>query len=191
MEGFIKNYLDELKETMDKISYDKIGKVINVLSDAHQKNKQIFIMGNGGSASLASHFSTDLGKGTLGKFDSNKKRFRVISLTDNVSTITAYANDLGYEDIFSQQLRNLISPKDVAIAISASGNSPNILRGVEEASRLEAVTIGFVGFDGGKLKNIVDYYLHVPLNNYGIVEDIHTSLVHIICSYLKEKISNT
>lgn len=183
---FVENYFDELKKTINKVSLKDIEKIVNALYEAYENDQQIFLIGNGGSASLASHFACDLGKGTVENFNSNEKRFKIISLTDNISTITAYANDLSYEDIFSQQLKNLMNPKDIALAITASGNSPNILRGIEEASKLETITIGFIGFDGGKLKNMVDYYIHVPSNNYGIIEDIHTSLMHAICQNLNE-----
>ena len=183
---YINNYFNELKETRDKVSHEEIEKVINVLFDAYQKNQQIFIMGNGGSASLASHFATDLGKGTLNRCYEDKKRFKVISLTDNVAILTAYANDLNFEDCFAQQLRNLVIPKDIVLAITGSGNSKNVLKAIDYASKSNAITIGFTGFDGGKLKSIVDYSINVPSQNYGIIEDIHTNLTHLISLRLSE-----
>lgn len=188
---FIKNYFEELKNTMDEISMQDIKKVTNVLYDAYKKNKYVFIIGNGGSASLASHFACDLGKGTLQRvYDEKEKRFKVISLTDNVAHLTALGNDLGYDNIFSQQLKNLINHGDILIAITGSGNSKNILKAVELASRSGATTIGFLGFDGGKLKNMVDYYIHVSSNHYGRIEDLHLVLTHLISSYLAKMKKN-
>ncbi len=184
---FIKNYLDELKKAIDKIPVTSVKKVVNVLYDAYYNNKQIFIIGNGGSAALASHFACDLGKGTLQRaYDENEKRFKVISLTDNVPLLTAFSNDVGYDDVFAQQLKNLINEGDIVIVISGSGNSINIIKAVEVASRVGARTVGFLGFDGGKLKKMVDYYIHIRSNHYGRIEDIHSVLEHLICSYLGE-----
>ncbi len=188
---FIKNYFEKLKNTIDKISIQDIKKVTSILYDAYKKNKQIFIIGNGGSASLASHFACDLSKGTLQRvYDEKEKRFRVISLTDNVAHLTALGNDLGYDDIFSQQLRNLINNGDILIAITGSGNSPNILNAVDVASKSDAVTIGFLGFDGGKLKDKLDHYIHVSSDHYGRIEDLHLVLTHLISFYLAEMKKN-
>jgi len=189
--GFIKNYFKELKKTIDEISVEDIKKVTDILYNAYKQNKQIFIIGNGGSASTASHFACDLSKGTLQRvYDEKEKRFRVMSLTDNVAHLTALGNDLGYDDIFSQQLRNLINHGDVLIAITGSGNSQNILNAIDTASKSGAVTIGFLGFDGGKLKSKVDYCIHIPSNHYGRIEDLHLVLAHLISSYLTEMKKN-
>ena len=188
---FINNYFKELKETIDKISVEDIKRVTNILYKAYKRDKQIFIIGNGGSASTASHFACDLSKGTLQRiYDEKEKRFRVISLTDNVAHLTALANDLDYNDVFSQQLRNLVNPGDIVVAISGSGNSKNILNAVDSASKSGATTIGFLGFDGGKLKEKVDHYIHVPSNHYGRIEDLHLVLAHLISSYLTEMKKN-
>jgi len=188
---FIKNYFKELKETIDKISVEDIKKVTDILYKAYKKNKQIFIIGNGGSASTASHFACDLSKGTLQRvYNEKEKRFRVISLTDNVAHLTALANDLDYNDVFSQQLRNLVNSGDIVIAITGSGNSQNILNAADTASKSGAITIGFLGFDGGKLKDKVDYYIHIPSNHYGRIEDLHLVLSHLISSYLTEMKKN-
>ena len=184
---FIKNYFKELKKIIDEISVEDIKGVIDTLYKAYKQDKQIFIIGNGGSASTASHFACDLSKGTLQRiYDEKEKRFKVISLTDNVAHLTALANDLDYRDIFSQQLRNLVNPGDIVIAITGSGNSQNILDAVDTASKSGAITIGFLGFDGGKLKDKVDHYIHVPSNHYGRIEDLHLILAHLISSYLTE-----
>ncbi len=118
-----------------------------------------------------------------------KKRFRAYSLTDNVATITAYGNDLNYEDIFVQQLRNLIQQGDILIAITGSGNSKNILKAIDLANEVGATTIGLLGFEGGKAKEMVDHKIIVKSNNYGIIEDLHLILEHMICQGLKTKIS--
>ena len=181
----INQYLKSLKETIDKISTKEIEKVIELLFDAYNNNKQIFLVGNGGSASTASHFACDLSKGTLQRvYDENEKRFKIISLTDNVAVLTAIGNDLSYNDIFSQQLKNLINKEDILIAITGSGNSQNIINAVETASKAKAITIGFLGFDGGKLLPLLDYYIHVPSDHYGQIEDIHMILSHLISSGL-------
>lgn len=182
---FIKNYFTELKNTLDWIDPKEIKTAVDVLYAAYNAEKQIFIIGNGGSASTASHFACDLGKGTLQRiYDDNEKRFKVISLTDNMALVTALGNDLSYDDIFSQQLKNLIQQGDILIAITGSGNSKNILNAVDSASKCGAVTIGFVGFDGGKLKEKVTHCIHVKSSHYGRVEDAHLILEHLICSYL-------
>ena len=188
---FIKSYFEGLKNIMDKTSMQDIKKVTNVLYDAYKKNKQIFIIGNGGSASTASHFACDLSKGTLQRvYDEKEKRFRVMSMTDNVALLTAFSNDLNYDHVFSQQLKNLINHGDILIAITGSGNSPNILNAVDTASKSGAVTIGFLGFDGGKLKDKVNHYIHVPSSHYGMIEDLHLVLSHLISSYLAEMKKN-
>lgn len=181
----MRNYFKELKKTIDEISVEEIKKVTDLLYDAYKKNKQIFIIGNGGSASTASHFACDLGKGTLQRvYDEKEKRFRAISIADNVALLTALSNDLSYNDVFSQQLKNLINYGDILIAITGSGNSQNILNAVDTASKSGAITIGFLGFDGGKLKDKVDYYIHVPSDHYGRIEDLHLAIAHLISSYL-------
>ncbi len=184
-EEFAEDYLSKLKQALGSLNLDDVKKVAELLLSAKQSGGQIFILGNGGSASTSSHFACDLGKGTLkNHYDDEEKRFRVVSLTDNVALLTAYANDLAYEDVFSQQLKNILREGDVVIAISASGNSPNVLRAVEFANKTNAKTVGFTGFDGGKLKEMVDLCVHVQSNHYGRVEDVHLILEHIITSYL-------
>ena len=180
-----KKYLDQIKNSLDALSIEEINKIINVILQAYKNDKQIFIMGNGGSAVLASHFACDLGKGTLQNvYDEKEKRFRVISLTDNVAMMTAFSNDLGYEHIFSQQLNNLVNEGDVVIAISGSGNSKNVLDAVNLAKKNNAITVGFIGFDGGKLKDLVDFKIVVSSNHYGVIEDVHDILHHMICSII-------
>lgn len=185
---FSKNYFGEINKIINQLSLEKIQKITEVIYDAYKNDKQIFIIGNGGSASTASHFACDLGKGPLKNFDDDQeKRFRVISLTDNVATMIAFANDLHFEDIFVQQLKNLLNPGDVVIGISASGNSANVVKGIEYAKRQGAKTIGFLGFrTGGKLAHLVDYEITAQDEHYGRSEDIHMIIVHLITNYFTE-----
>jgi len=188
IKNFPQKYFQELKNALDKLDSEKIYKVISILLEAYKKDKKIFIFGNGGSASTASHFACDLSKGTLSNvYDENEKRFRVISLTDNVATITAFSNDLSFEDIFIQQLRNLIEEGDVAVVMSGSGNSPNVVKAIEYAKKCGAITIGFLGFrTGGKLGQLVDYDITVQDDHYGRIEDIHLVLGHLITNGLDD-----
>lgn len=185
---FSKNYFGELKRIINELDLEKIRKITEVIYQAYRNDKQIFIMGNGGSASTASHFACDLGKGTLKNvYDDNEKRFKVISLTDNVTTLMAFGNDLSFEDVFYQQLRNLISEGDVVIGISASGNSVNVIKAIQYAKKCKATTIGFLGFrTGGKLHDLVDYEITVQDEHYGRSEDIHLISVHLITNYFTE-----
>lgn len=141
-------------------------------------------MGNGGSAATASHFACDLAKGTAGKDDS-RKRFKVIALTDSVPIITAWANDTAYQNIFLEQLKNLLDAGDVVIAINGSGNSKNVIKAVEYANAQKALTIGLTGFGGGKLKGMVQECLIVPSHSLEQIEDVHLILEHILCSWLR------
>lgn len=179
----IDRYMQDIKETIDQIPVDRIEEVVNILQDARINGKQVFIMGNGGSASTASHFVCDLAKNTRKK---GWPGFRTIGLTDNMAIFSAYANDEGYENVFSQQLNNLLQTGDVVIAISGSGNSPNVIEAVELANDRGAVTIGFTGLTGGKLRNIARHGVYVPNYRIDQVEDIHLMLEHIICRALME-----
>ena len=184
------NYFSELKTALDAISTDDVQKIIDVIAEGYKNNQQIFIMGNGGSASLASHFCCDLSKGTLSRiYDHTEKRLRVISLTDNAALLTAFANDVSYDDVFAQQLNNLVNKDDVVIAISGSGNSKNVIKAVELAHKIGAITVGLLGFDGGALKNMVHHKIIVPSKNYGVIEDAHSALAHLISASLA-KIKN-
>jgi len=183
--SFIEDYLRELKGALDKLPYSEIEKIKDILLQAYRENRKIFIMGNGGSAATASHFACDLSKGTVGK-DSSRKRFKVIALTDNVPLLSAWANDTVYENVFLEQLKNLLDTGDVVIAISASGSSRNVLRAVEYANAQEAITIGLTGFEGGKLKNMVKECLIVPAHSMEQIEDVHLILEHLLCSWLRK-----
>ena len=181
----IQNYISTLQQTIDQLPRQLIADVVDVLQDARIRGSNIFIMGNGGSASTASHFVCDLAKNTRCE---GLPHFRVIGLADNMAILSAYANDEGYESVFAQQLVNLIQPKDVVIAISASGNSKNVLNAIEEAQKHDVVTIGFTGFDGGRLGQMVNINIHVKSDTIEHVEDIHLMLEHVIVKTIKERI---
>ena len=183
---FINEYLMELTRCIATLDKNKIALVIDVLVEAYKNGRKVFIFGNGGSASAASHMACDLSKGTLQRvYDNTEKRFRVISLNDNVALMTALANDLGFEDIFVQQLRNLVDTDDVVIALSGSGNSPNVVKALEYAKECGAKTIGILGFKtGGKAGQIVDYSIIADSDFYGPIEDLQSVLNHLIAAWL-------
>ncbi len=186
-EDYIKRYAYHVSELLMNINYQEIDKVIEIFQTARANGKTIFFIGNGGSAATCSHFAEDLALGTMIE---GKKPFKALSLTDNIAYITAVANDESYENIFVSQLKILFNTGDVLIAISGSGNSPNLVKAIEYANKKGGITIGMVGFDGGKLKNICQHCVHVKTikGEYGPVEDIHLILVHIISTYLMFKL---
>jgi D-sedoheptulose 7-phosphate isomerase len=175
---YAKQYFDELQQVVGILRLDPINQIAEELLKAHASHRTVFLFGNGGSASLASHFACDLGKGTANC--NGDKRFRVLALTDNIPTLTAWANDSSYEDIFAEQLRNFVQPKDIAIAISGSGNSKNVLNALQVARDARATTIGVTGFEGGKMKSLCDICVVVPSDNMQIIEDLHLSMAHAI-----------
>lgn len=181
---YIQNYITTLQQTMGQLPQDLISEVIHVLQRARMQGSQVFIMGNGGSASTASHFVCDLAKNTRRE---GLPHFRAIGLTDNMEIFSAYANDEGYENVFSQQLINLIKPDDIVIAISASGNSKNVINAVIEAQKYGVTTVGFTGFDGGHLGQLVDIHIHVKSTIIEHVEDIHLMLEHMIVRTIKDQ----
>jgi D-sedoheptulose 7-phosphate isomerase len=180
----IRTYLSGLQHTLNQLPVDLVERVITILEEARRSSRKIFILGNGGSASTASHFVCDLAKNTR---NDGWPDFRVIGLSDNMAIFSALANDEGYENVFSQQLASLVERGDIVIGISTSGNSPNVLRAIELANQVEATTIGFTGFDSGRLGALVDINLHVPSNCIEHVEDIHLILEHMISKVLREK----
>lgn len=179
----IQTYFDEVGQLLGRLPYELIEEGISILQKARLSGRNVFIMGNGGSASTASHFVADLSKNTRRP---GWPDFRVHGLTDNMAIFSAYANDEGYENVFVQQLASLVQPYDIVIAISASGNSENVLKAVELANKVKARTIGFTGFDGGKLGPMVDLHIHVPSRTIEQVEDIHLMLEHLMVKTLKE-----
>jgi D-sedoheptulose 7-phosphate isomerase len=182
----VRSYLSTLAETLAKLSPEAINDIVEVLLRAYDQERTIFLFGNGGSAALASHFVCDLGKGTV---NGTGKRFRVVALTDNVPLITAWANDSCYENIFAEQLANLVRRSDVAFAISGSGNSRNVLKALEVARDAGAITIGLSGFQGGHMKALCDTCMIVPSNNMQVIEDLHLSIAHAVFTAVKHKMS--
>jgi len=182
----VQKYISTVTEHIQQLPVGLIEEVINILHQARISGKQIFIMGNGGSASTASHFVCDIAKNTRKE---GWPHFKAIGLTDNMAIFSAYANDEGYENVFAQQLASLIQPGDIVIGISASGNSPNVLHAMDVAAQNQATSIGFTGFKGGKLGTMVDLHINIPSDNYGQVEDIHLMLEHMIVNTLQDRVN--
>ena len=181
MKEAIDNYFNLLKQSVDGLERSAIESFIDLLLEARKNGNNIYIMGNGGSAATASHFTCDFNKGLSYKKDI---RFKMICLNDNIATMLAYSNDLGYENVFEEQLKNFLKKDDVVIGISGSGNSKNILNAVEYANELGAKTVGLTGFDGGKLKDIVDVSIHADINNMQVAEDVHMMICHMLYSVM-------
>ncbi len=188
----VQPFLERVGRELLQINPAEVTALADAIYDCYSKGRWVFLCGNGGSGSNASHFCEDLGKGTLRRedFDSDrKKRLRVLSLTDNTPYILAWANDEGFDRIFVEQLKNLASPRDLLIAISGSGNSPNVLRAVEWANGNGLKTFGCTGFSGGKLRTLAQQGMHVPLDDMGIVESIHLTAFHWVVDNLHARIS--
>jgi D-sedoheptulose 7-phosphate isomerase len=170
-----RSYFDLLSRTVASLPFDQVENVTKVLVDAYEQRRTVFVFGNGGSAALASHFACDLSKGTV---NGSSKRFRVMALTDNVPLMTAWANDSNYEDIFAEQLANFAAPRDVAFAISASGNSPNVIKALRTAKESGCLTVGLTGFSGGQMRALCDACIVVPCENMQIIEDLQLCVAH-------------
>ncbi len=177
----VNEYFDLLKNTIDKLDRGSINELIELLVKTVKSGNNIYIMGNGGSASTASHFACDFNKGL--SYQRNL-RFKMICLNDNVATMLAYANDVGYENIFVEQLKNFVKNGDVVIGISGSGNSKNVINAVEYAKDNGAVVVGLTGYSGGKLKQLADISIHADINNMQVAEDVHMSICHMLYSVL-------
>jgi D-sedoheptulose 7-phosphate isomerase len=172
-------YFDLHTRVLGELPYSVMDQVVQVLVQAYDNQKTVYLFGNGGSAALASHFACDLGKGTLREC-TDGKRFKVLALTDNIPLMTAWANDSSYEDVFSEQLHNFVGPGDVAFAISASGNSSNVLRALRVSRASGAINLGLTGYSGGKMKALCDYCIIVPSDNMQVIEDFHLSAAHAL-----------
>jgi len=179
-------YLDDVNRVMRLVDPKEVDGLIDLLTDAYTKGRFVFIAGNGGSGSNASHLCEDLGKGTVVDFE-RQKRLRVLSLTDNTPYILAWANDTGFDRVFVEQLKNLAEPGALLIAISGSGNSPNVLKAVEYANAHGMTTVGMTGYDGGRLAKLAQHRFHVPSTNMGVVEAVHAILFHHILDTLRER----
>ena len=182
----MKDYRSEVTEYIENeiavlraLDVDALNEVLNLLEQALENENMIYIMGNGGSAATASHFQNDFNKGVS---EYTKKKFRFLCLNDNVPTVMAIANDIGYDEIFRFQLRGRLQPGDLVIGISGSGNSKNVLNAVEYAKECGNTVVGITGFGGGKLRELADYSLHVPVNSMQITEDIHMVFDHLMMS---------
>jgi len=181
----IRRYLEEVQHTLGALPMERIRDVVDVLLSANYVGSTVFTLGNGGSAATASHLACDLAKGTI---TPGRPRFRVVALTDNVPLITAWSNDVAYEDVFANQLGGLMGRGDVVVAFSGSGESPNVLRAVELAHRMGGITIGFAGFAGGRLSTLVDVPVVVPCDCMEQIEDVHLVLCHLTCTVLRERL---
>jgi D-sedoheptulose 7-phosphate isomerase len=171
-------YFEEHQRALAALEHGAIDQIADELVKAYEGGKMMYLFGNGGSASLASHLACDLGKGTA--YCNGGKRLRVLALTDNVATMTAWANDFSYEDMFSEQLRNFVQPQDIAFAISGSGNSKNVLNALRVAREAGATTIGISGYRGGEMKSLCDICAIVPSDNMQVIEDLHLAMAHSI-----------
>jgi D-sedoheptulose 7-phosphate isomerase len=181
-----RQYFEELQRVVTDISHDGIDQIADILVKTFESERTVFTFGNGGSAALASHFACDLGKGTA--YCNGGKRLRVLALTDNVPSLTAWANDASYGDVFSEQLKNFVQAKDVAFAISGSGNSKNVLNALQVAREAGATTVGISGFEGGQMKSLCDICAIVPSNNMQIIEDLHLAMAHSIFRIVQSRL---
>ena len=188
----VRPFLERVAEELRRIDPAEVQALADAVHECYEHRRFVFLIGNGGSGSNASHFCEDMGKCTLRREDydnDSKQRLRILSLTDNTPYILAWGNDEGFDRVFVEQLKNLASPGDLLIAISGSGNSPNILRAVEWANAHDLSTFGCTGYSGGKLKQIAQQNLHVPLDDMGIVESIHLTAFHWVVGDLHRRIS--
>jgi D-sedoheptulose 7-phosphate isomerase len=177
-------YFMGVESVLRSLPFALIDRVADALWHAYLEDRTVYVFGNGGSAALASHCACDLGKGTV---VNGNRRFRVLALTDNVPLITALANDTCYDDIFAEQLTPLIDKGDVALAISGSGNSPNVLKALDVAREAGALTIGLTGFQGGKMKPLCDLCVIIPSDNMQVIEDLHVSVSHSVFISLRSR----
>jgi D-sedoheptulose 7-phosphate isomerase len=181
------DYLGETRGVMARLDADLIDRISEQIWQAYEQERTVYLFGNGGSAALASHLACDLAKGTAAN---GRRRMRAVSLNDNLALLTALANDLEYDEIFAEQLHH-IKPGDVALAISSSGNSPNVVRGLEVAQQAGATTVAITGFKGGRVKSLCDMCLVVPSDNVQYIEDSHLSVMHAIFSAVRQRMLNS
>jgi len=181
-----KEYFASLQDVLTQLDLSVIDRMSDAVWENYERGRALYIFGNGGSAALASHFACDIGKGTVA---AGRKRLRTVALTDNVPLITALANDLAYQDIFSEQLAGLAAKDDVVFAISGSGNSPNVVRGLEEARKLGLRTLVLTGFAGGRVKSLADLCLVVPSDNMQHIEDAHLCATHAIFRAVRHRMT--
>ena len=183
IETFPQTYKADLLTAIDSIDLGKVGQAIDILREARDNGRAIFICGNGGSAATSSHFVCDMLKGASFK---RERRFRIMALNDSLPTMTAYSNDVSYDCVFVEQLKNFAQPGDVLMAISGSGNSPNVIRAVEYANSIGCRTIGLTGRDGGKLGSLAQLNIQAPVAHMGRIEDAHMIVCHMIGYYFMD-----
>lgn len=181
----IRTYFHDLTGLVSQLPYNSITRIVSIFLEAFAEQRTVYVFGNGGSAASASHLMCDINKGAS---SGEGKRPRVMALTDNTSLITAWANDFGYERIFSEQLKTFIKPRDVAFAISTSGDSPNVLLALETAREYGAMTVGLGGCQGGQMKSLCDVCAIVPSDNVQLVEDLHHAMIHSIFVAVRENL---
>jgi D-sedoheptulose 7-phosphate isomerase len=184
----LKPYLARVCDEIKRLDLSQVERLSDLIEAAYNDGRFVFIIGNGGSGANSSHLCEDLAKCTLCDFE-HQKRLKVLSLTDNTAGIMAWANDEGYDRIFVEQLKNLASPGDLLLAISGSGNSPNVLKAVDWANRHGLTTVGLTGFKGGKLKTLAQHNVHVDIDDMGIVESIHLVVFHWLIDDIYRRIS--
>ena len=178
------DYCTGLSKALENVPQDRFEEFVQLLENAYHEGRQVFFMGNGGSGSTASHIACDLNKGvSYGR----EKRFRVISLNDNAVTLTVYANDVSYEDVFIEPLKNFLRPGDLVVGISGSGNSPNVLKAIGYSNSHDAHTVGLCGFDGGKLAGLVRTPVLAPVHDMQKAEDVHMILLHVVMQVLHRR----
>ncbi len=187
LHSYVESYFGRLRDTLDRIPLERIERIGEILCGPSPHNKQVFVIANGGTAATASHMACDLGKNTIGP---NQRRFRILSLTDNTPLLTALANDIGYDHVFSEQLVNLIRPGDVLIVITGSGRSPNILEAMRYSRSRSATVIALLGFDGGPARELADELILVPTDDYGLIEDLHMIFNHVLVGYFRERLED-
>ncbi len=188
--GFsVQAYFQSLTRVVPQLPYAAIQQIISVMLRAFEEGRTIFVFGNGGSAATASHLMCDLNKTTLGNSNHDSRRFKVLALTDNMPLLTAWANDAGYENVFSEPLKNFVQPGDVVLAISGSGNSPNVIQALQTARGAGAFTAGLSGYGGGKMKELCDLCAVVPCDEIQVVEDLHHAIAHSIVTAVRAKLA--
>ena len=188
MRDNVDDYVSSLQAALDALDRDLLTQLRDSLHRAYRDDKQVFIIGNGGSSSTASHMAADLAKNTIGP---NMKRFKVATLSENAAIVTALANDLEYENVFYEQLVNVIRAGDILIVVSASGNSPNVIKAIRYAQSQSAEVVGLLGFDGGTAAELVDIPIVVQSRRYGIVEDVHLSINHMLVEHFLADLAAT
>ena len=185
-QSVVSSHLESLCRLLTQLPVDRIDAAISLLLDARKAARRVYVMGNGGSASTAAHFACDLQKTTA---IPGQAPLRAYALTDNAALLTAWANDTTYENVFSGQITALVEPGDVVVAISASGNSPNIVAGLAAAAHQGARTIALVGFDGGAASQLADVTVHIACHDYGLVEDVHSALGHAMTAAIRQAVA--